>query len=394
VSIASKHPTGFIAALAREVAHYRHQSGDLLLSVFFLLASMIVVAWIFTSGTLTNLPIAVIDQDGTSVSRAYVRMIEATPEMRVTEYVTSLAAARELIEQASIYAAVLIPRNFGKDIRTSKQVTVVGWHSGQFLTISAVISKSLRQVTATLSAGIEMTSLAKRGDSALAAQVNFEPIRPELRTLFNPFQNYQYFLVAGLLPAMLQVFVMSWSVFVVGREFRDGTSAAWLTAGTMTYAAVAAKMLPVFIVASAIGLGCLGWVHGIVGWPVTGSLGVLIVGWALMILAYITLGLLAAGFAPTLATALSFTAAYTAPAFAYAGITFPQQGMPLLAELWSYALPVQTLLSLQVEQTQIGAPVRSSVSELLILTAFILLPLPLALRKIRLRCETSVAEHR
>jgi ABC-2 type transport system permease protein len=392
--MASKYPTGFIVALTREGEHYRRQSSDVLLSVFFLLASMIVVAWIFTSGTLTNLPIAVIDQDGSSVSRAYVRMIEATSEMRVTEYVSSLTEARELIEQASIYAAVLIPRNFGKDIKASRQVTVVGWHSGQFLTISGVISKSLRQVTATLSAGIEMASLAKRGGSALAAQVNFEPVRPELRTMFNPFQNYQYFLVAGLLPAMLQVFVMVWSVFVVGREFRDGTGAAWLASGTKVYTAVAAKVLPVFVIASAIGLSCLVWVHGIAGWPVNGSLSVLIVGWELMILAYITLGLLAAGFAPKLATALSLTAAYTAPAFAYAGITFPQQGMPLLAQLWSYALPVQSLLSLQVEQTQIGAPASSSVAELLILSAFIFLPLPLALRKIRLRCETTFIERR
>jgi ABC-2 type transport system permease protein len=386
--MASKHQVGFIAVLTRELKHYRHHGGDFLLSIFFLLASMIVVFWIFTTGTLTDLPIAVIDQDGSSMSRAYIRMLEATPEMRITEHISSPAKAGELIEQASIYAAILIPRNFAKDIKTGRQVTVVAWHSGQFLTISGVLSKILRQVTGTLSAGIEMTSLAKRGASALAAQVNFEQIRPELRTLFNPFQNYQYFLVAGLLPAMLQVFVMVWSVFVVGREFRDSTSAQWLTPGTTIYAAVAAKVLPIFVVASVIGLGCLGWVHGISGWPVSGSLSVLIFGWALMIGAYIVLGLLAAGFAPKLVTALSFTAAFSAPAFAYAGITFPQQGMPLLAQLWSYALPIRTLLSLQVEQTQIGAPASSSVPELLILIAFILLPLPIALRKIRMRCET------
>lgn len=383
--------SGFACALSRELDYYRHRGGDLLLSIAILLASMVAVAWIFTAATIRDMPIAIIDQDGSSVSRAFIRMVEATPEMRVNAYLTSPAEARERLEQASVYAAVLIPRDFAKDLKTGRQATVIGWHSGQFLTISGVLSKSLSQVTATFSAGIEMTSLKKRGESSLAAQVEFEPIRPELRTLFNPFQNYQYFLVGALLPAMLQVFVMIWSVFAVGREFRERTTSEWLCAGSNVVFAIAAKVLPVFVVGSVIGLGCLAWIHGYAGWPVAGSLGTLILGWELMICAYIVLGLLAVGLAPQLATALSFTAAFTAPAFAYAGITFPQQAMPAVAQLWTYALPIRTLLRLQVEQAQIGAPVSSSVAELMILVGFVLLPLPLAILRIGRRGKTAEA---
>ena len=70
---------GFVTALHREVDHYRHRGSELMLSVAILLASMVAVAWIFSAGTITDVPIAVIDQDSTSVSRAYVRMLEATP---------------------------------------------------------------------------------------------------------------------------------------------------------------------------------------------------------------------------------------------------------------------------------------------------------------------------
>lgn len=388
---ATKHQPGFISALTRELQDYRHRGAELLLSVTVLLASMVAVAWIFTSGTLTNLPIAVIDQDGSSLSRSYIRMLEASPQMHIVEHLSSSNEARELLEQATVYAVVLIPRDFSKDIKTGQQATVVGWSSGQFLTMSGVLSKSFRQVTATLSAGIEMTSLSKRGVSSQSAKVRFEPIQPELRTLFNPFQNYQYFLIAGLLPAMLQVFVMVWAVFVVGREFRDHSSGEWLAPGTSAGAAIAAKALPVFIVASVIGFACLIWLFGIAGWPVSGSLGLLILGWELMIGAYITLGILVAGFTTNLATALSFTAFFTAPAFAYAGVTFPQQSMPILAQIWSYAMPVRTLLRLQVEQVEIGAPVSSSMPEIAILLAFILIPLPLAIDRIRSRCKTARA---
>jgi ABC-2 type transport system permease protein len=380
---------GFLTALAREYKYYRLAGTELFISVAILLSSMVVVAWIFTAATLTDLPIAVIDNDGTSVSRTYTRMLEATPQMHIVKNLFSPMEARELLEQGSVYAVVFIPKYFARDIKSGEQVTIIGWHSGQLLTISGVLSKSLRQVTGTMSAGIEMTSLSKRSGNVLAAQVNYEPIKTELRTLFNPFQNYQYFLVAGLLPSMLQVFVMVWSVFAVGREFRDHTSEEWLTSGGTVYAAIAAKMIPIFFVASLIGFACLSWLYGISGWPVNGSLGLLILAWELMIISYLVLGVLSASFAPKLVISLSFTAFFTAPAFAYAGITFPQQAMPFLAQIWTYALPVRTLLRLQVEQVEIGAPISSSMTELLILSCFILVPLPFVIYQIKSRCKAE-----
>jgi ABC-2 type transport system permease protein len=385
----SKKQTGFLTALAREYEYYRLSGTDLFISVAILLTSMVAVAWIFTTATLTDLPIAVIDNDGTSVSRTYTRMLEATPQMRIVENLSSPMEARELLEQGSVYAVVFIPRDFARDIKSGEQVTIIGWHSGQLLTISGVLSKSLRQVTGTMSAGIEMTSLSKRSGNVLAAQVNYEPIKTELRTLFNPFQNYQYFLVAGLLPSMLQVFVMVWSVFAVGREFRDHTSEEWLASGGTVYAAIAAKIIPIFFISSLVGFGCLNWLYGISGWPVNGSLGLLILAWVLMIFAYLVLGVLCASYAPKLSIGLSFTAFFTAPAFAYAGITFPQQAMPLLAQIWTYALPVRTLLRLQVEQVDLGAPISSSMTELFILSCFVLLPLPFAIYQIKSRCKTE-----
>lgn len=391
-AVAVSDPPGFARALSREIDYYRHRGGDFVLSLAILLASMVSLAWVFTAGTVRDMPIAIMDQDDSSASRAFVRMVDATPQMRVNAYLTDSHEASEQLQKAAIYAAVLIPRGFARELKAGRQITIVGWHSGQFLTISGVLSKSLTQVTTTFSAGVESTASVKRGESTVAAQVAIEPIGLDVRTLFNPFQNYQYFLVAALLPSMLQVFVMVWSVFVVGREFRERTTAEWLSAGGGIYCAIAAKILPLFVVASVVGLGCLAWVHGYAGWPVTGSLGTLVLGWTLMICAYIVLGLLAVGLAPQLVTALSFTAAFTAPAFAYAGITFPQQAMPAAAQLWTYALPIRTLLRLQVEQAQIGAPVGSSLPELSILTGFVLVPLPFVIWRLQRRCQTAATQ--
>lgn len=384
-----QHKVSFITALKRELAYYRYNGRECFIAIAILLASMTSVAWVFSSGTLTNLPIAVIDNDNSSLSRSYIRMLEAAPEIHIVEQLTSTTQARELLEQASIYAFVLIPNNFAKDIKTGRQTNIASWSSGQYLTISSTISKSLRQVTGTLSAGIEITSLNKRIDSSLAARVNYSPIQSELRTLFNPYQNYQFFIVSSLLPAMLQMFVMIWTVFVVGRELQDNTWAQWLNSGSSVYSIVTAKLLPIFIIASVIGFACIFWLFGISGWPVNGSLSLLILGWELMILAYLVLGVLFTSLTKNLATGLSFTIFFTAPAFAYVGITFPQHAMPLIAQIWTYILPVRSLLRLQVEQVEMAAPVINSLPEILILLCFIALPTPLIITQIRRRCKTA-----
>ncbi|MFC4699187.1 ABC transporter permease [Glaciecola siphonariae] len=383
---------GFFNALTRELRYYRSCYGDICISLSILIGSMVVVAWIFSSATLTNLPIAVVDTDNSSLSRTYIRMLEAAPELHIAEKLNSVAEARERLEQASIYAFVVIPNDFSKQIKTGGQTTVVAWHSGQFLTISGMISKSLKVVTGTMSAGVKLTSLEKRGDSQVKAAVDFMPIKPELRTLFNPFQNYQFFLVGSVLPAMLQVFVMVWTVFVVGREYSQNTQAVWLSSGKDVFRAVAAKVLPIFIISTVIGLSCLTWLYAVQGWPIEGSVTMLFIGWLVMIASYISLGLLFVAFSPQLATALSLTVFFTAPAFAYAGITFPQLGMPYLAQLWSYILPIRTLLRLQIEQVEIAAPVTQSLPELLILVAFVVVPLPFALYRIHTRCKSNNAE--
>ncbi|AZQ84384.1 ABC transporter permease [Colwellia sp. Arc7-635] len=380
---------GFVAALKREWLHYKRCSGEVFFSLITLILSMVVVTWIFSSGVLRDIPIAVVNNDGSSVSRAYIRMLDASPQLRIAETMASSTQARALLDTAAVYAVVVIPKDFSQSLKLGRQTTVFAWHSAQFLTVSGVISKSLREVTGTMSAAIKISSLQERGESSIEAKVNFSPVQAELRTLFNPFQNYQYFLIAGLLPAMLQVFVMIWSVYLVGKEYQDNTSAQWLATGHNIYNALLAKVLPLFLLSSVIGLACLLYLFGIAGWPINGSLSLLIIAWEFMIAAYIVLGLLFAAFAPQLATGLSVAVFFTAPAFAYAGVTFPQQSMPLLAELWAYLLPVRSLLRLQIEQTELGTSVQHSLPELLILLSFVLLPLPFAIKRLKLRCETS-----
>ncbi len=102
----------------------------------------------------------------------------------------------------------------------------------------------------------------------------------------------------------------------------------------------------------------------------------LVVATALFVLAYQAIGaLLAVGFG-NLRLATSAAALYSAPAFAFVGITFPTMAMPGLARAWGELLPLTHYLRLMVEQVMRGAPAAASAAELAALVGFAVVALP------------------
>ncbi|MGO7582332.1 ABC transporter permease [Rhizobium ruizarguesonis] len=75
------HP-GFILVFAREFHWFRRRPFLLFLTTVLPLLLMGLLAAVFSAGLATRLPIAVLDQDGTDLSRQIIRMIDATQDSR------------------------------------------------------------------------------------------------------------------------------------------------------------------------------------------------------------------------------------------------------------------------------------------------------------------------
>ena len=96
------------------------------------------------------------------------------------------------------------------------------------------------------------------------------------------------------------------------------------------------------------------YMYGIEPWEFQGSFSILFLALFLMILAYqgVALSLFTINFHT--ARALSLGALYTAPAFAFLGITFPTNSMPEFAFVWHNILPISHYIKLQISQASYG----------------------------------------
>jgi ABC-2 type transport system permease protein len=348
------------ASLRREWQRLRASPWDWAMVSWVPLAAMALVCWIFAAGQPYRLPIAVWDQDHSALSRQLVRMLEATPGLAVQHQVLNQAEAADALQRMQVYGVVHIPPGLARDVKQGRSATVTLLHNAQLSTHSSLLQRDLRQVVGTLSAGIEMHARAKRGEPSQVLQVRIEPIKTQLVALFNVSANYEQFLAAALVPALVHILAMTAGAWSVGRELRDRTLAQWLgtSAGAAQIGAVLlGKLLIPALLLWASAMACLLYLSQLRGWAVAGSLAW--IGVALMALVAVSLaaGAALAGVTLSLRTALSGAGLLSAPAFAFSGVGFPLLAMGDGARSWALAMPYTHYARLQLAQWQMGAPV-------------------------------------
>jgi ABC-2 type transport system permease protein len=364
---------GVRSALGREWGRLRADFWDMGMLSWIPLVLYLVTWWIFAGGIARDIPIAVIDQDHSAVSRQLVRWLDAAPGVAVVGEAPTGAAAMPLLRERRAYGLVLIPRGFGTDLVGGRAASVQWFYNAQFSAHVGGLTRDVRALVSTLSAGVELGGRIRRGASGVQAAQQFEPIRMRLVTLFNESTSYESFLAMALIPSMLQIFVVVAVVTTIGRELRDGTVPQWLASANGSWAAAVAGKLAFPLAAFVLqALLFLLFFTVLRGWAIEGSVGAIVLSLLLLVLAYLGVGLLLISLTLSLRNSLSAAAFITAPAFAYAGQGFPLLAMPPLARAWAESLPLTHYLQLQSRHWLAGAPWRYGVGDMLALAGFAL----------------------
>jgi ABC-2 type transport system permease protein len=359
------------ASIAREWTRLRADPWDLAMLSAIPLALYLLTWWILSAGVARDLPLVVYDLDQSSMSRSLVRMLDQSPGLKVVHAASRESEAMRMIRARSAYGVVSIPADMQRDVSLGRAVKVQWAYNAQFPSYTGTMTRDVRTVVATMSAGIELQGRAKRGMSGVQAKVQFEPIRTRTATLFNENGSYEPSLALPVVFSLMHIFVTLAAVTGIGRELRAGTVPEWLAAagGKLAPALLGKLAIPFasFVLQAMLVAILFGAVRG---WPVAGSGAAIIGATLLMITAYLAMGLLLVAAAPALRTALSVCAFVTAPAFAFTGQGFPSMSMPLAARLWADSLPLTHFIKLLNNTWMAGAPLRYGLPQLGVLLLF------------------------
>lgn len=360
-----------MASARREYRFLRGSPWDLALATWIPCLLLIIMAWLFSAGVPRNLPIAVVDLDRSETSRDLVRHLQASPGLSVSEQPVSLQQAFSLARALKVYAVVYIPVGTGRDIQRGDSGTLLSYFNASYQVAGQAAARDIDTAVQAVSARLAMTEVAlSRGPASVRAA----PITVQTSVLFNPSRSYEHFLLGLLFPAILHLAMCVAVVGAFGRELRDATIQVWLRdSHDRLIPAVLGKIAPYLLLFTVYGGVGLVWLVVIHGNGVAGGFIWLLLGQALMYLAYAAIALLFVAVTRNMASALSVAGLYAGTSLAFSGATFPLQGAPWFTRLWSDLLPYTAYLRLQTQQLDIGSALAVSVWPMGILLLFVLI---------------------
>ncbi len=346
--------------------------GKIALTTWMPLLFMYLIYAIFSGGIPRDLAIGIVDNDHSTLSRNLIRYIDASPTFKITTQLMSVTEGKPSMQNGDIYAIVTIPRDFEKNVYLGKTPEVTTFYNAQYVLIGRIIAANMQSTFATFTAKIDAAKTLASGGNLARIKGDILPISTQINPLYNVSMNYVPFLVTTVLPALWQIFVITTVIVTFGREYKFHTQDEWLAQADGSYmAAIVGKMLPYTFLALMQGLIFAWFFYVYKGWAMNGNWSYLAFAMTLAVLAGQCVSLLIFCMSMNFTKAISMGAAYSAPAFAFAGITFPAEGMPPLAQFWRELLPITHYIDLQIGQVNYGQSIIMMLPELGALCLFI-----------------------
>jgi ABC-2 type transport system permease protein len=173
----------------------------------------------------TNIPVAVVDQDGSALSRRIVRYVAASPRLRLIATYPSAAEARQALVDGRILGALILPHDLERNVERRRQAHAIAFGNGAYFLVNKTVLAAFYASVQTVSAGIDVRYRLASGASAAQARAQRDPLAFDARPLFNPQEGYANYVVPAVAILIVhQTIVIGVGMFLGARRERRAAS--------------------------------------------------------------------------------------------------------------------------------------------------------------------------
>lgn len=173
--------------------------------IFFILVPLgypLLYTFIYTNETIHKVPIAVVDDARTSLTREYIRTIEAGQNVEVRSISADLPEARDLMAREDIFGIVRIPSDFSHNLQTHRRAHVSVYFNLSGMLYYKAVMTSVVDASLEFNRNIKVSyagNMTGEQDEVSAAPIQYEDIG-----LFNPTHGFASFLIPAVLMLIIQ----------------------------------------------------------------------------------------------------------------------------------------------------------------------------------------------
>jgi len=194
----------------QEMRQVVRDEGVLIFFILVPLAYPLLYSWIYNNEVVRDVPVVVVDDSHSELSRQFTRMCDASPDVRVLCHAADMDEAQSLVSRQLAKGIYHIPSEFDYNISRMEQATVGVYCDMSLMLTYQAIYQTAVSVTQTMGAAIQ-TKLSHPYTRREAA-IGVQPLEVDEVPLFNPSGGYG----SSILPAVLMLILQQTLVLGIG----------------------------------------------------------------------------------------------------------------------------------------------------------------------------------
>ncbi len=325
----------------KEFIHIARDRRTLILTLF-LPAFLLIMYGYALNFDVKHIALAVYDQEKSRASRDFSEKFMNSEYFNLKYYLSSMNEIDRLMDERKFRVALVIPRDFSKNLMQGKESTVQVLVAGEDALSASTAIGYVNAIAQSYTNQVLIEMMMRAGRQTLSLPIDFRP-----RVWYNPELRSSKFLVPGLMAFILMIILVITTSFAVVREKERGTMEQIIVSPLKPVELLLGKTIPyVFICLISAHLVLLfGYV--LFGVAIKGNYLLLLLGMLLFLSGGLGLGLLISTFAHTQQVAFMMAALTTAlPTIVLSGFIFPIRNMPIPIQAITYFIPARYFLTI------------------------------------------------
>lgn len=320
---------------------------------------------------LDRISLAVFDGSKSSHSRDLIRVFSSSKYF-IPKYALGPAQARQIIDEGSAHAALIIPPDYAQQLTSFKQGVV------QIL-VDGTDNASAGSLLGYLGA-LQIAAAQKEFD----AQTMKSTITLKSRFLYNPGLNSRWFIIPGLTAVVIAILSILLTALTVAREWENGSMELLLATPIRPVEIILGKLLPYCVMGLVAILFVFIMSQIVFEVPFRGSFFLYLLACLIFLSTYLAQGLLISVLTRKQQLSMQF-AMLTGllPTVLLSGFIFPNEHMPVFFFYLTMLLPARWFISVSRKLFLQGASFFELLPSLLVMCLLLGVMLLLATKKFK-----------
>lgn len=351
-----KHIINIFQIWYREIGNIFRDKGIMIFILFVPLAYPLLYSYVYTNEVVRDVPVAVVDESNSHLSRELLRKMDASPDMKTAARCNNMDEAIELIRRHEVYGVVRIPSTFTTELAKGNQAPI-----GLYCDMSSMLYYKALLLTAT-NVSLEVNKDIKvnhyvTGTTDRQEEVNKTPITYDYVALYNPQSGFAAFLIPPVLMLIIQQTLLLGIGMSAGnsREHHNGSVIPYHPWYRNPVNIVLGKALPYFTLYVILAIYMFTVVTRMFTLPQLGHYDTFIAFVIPYILACIFLAMVMSSFIYRREDSILLLVFLSVPMLFLSGLSWPVSDMPGFWKYLSYLFPSTFGMNGYVRITSMGA---------------------------------------